>query len=92
MTDEKSTKDPKVKTSPEKPAKEEKSTSAEASADTQKPEVGSQKTEDKKKKKSTEKKPTLTQKEIDALIVENADLKANYQKNRDDLLLLAAEF
>jgi molecular chaperone GrpE len=86
MTDEKSTKDPKAETTSAKdPAKEEKSTSAKAKADKQKPKAG-------KEKKSTPQKPTLTQKEIDALIVENADLKANFHKNRDDLLLLAAEF
>jgi molecular chaperone GrpE len=86
MTDEKSTKDPKAETTSAKdPATDEKSTSAKAKADKPKPKAG-------KEKKSTPQKPTLTQKEIDALIVENADLKANFQKNRDDLLLLAAEF
>jgi molecular chaperone GrpE len=86
MTDEKSTKDPKAETTSAKdPATDEKSTSAKAKADKPKPKAG-------KEKKSTPQKPTLTQKEIDALIVENADLKANFQKNRDDFLLLAAEF
>ena len=89
MTDEKSTKDPKVdNASATEPAKEQKTDDS------------SQKAEDKKKKKkssstkttSDKKKPSLTQKEIDALIVENADLKAGYQKSRDDLLLIAAEF
>lgn len=52
----------------------------------------SQKAETKKDKKSTSKKNILSQKEIDKLILENADLKANVKENRDNLLLLAAEF
>ncbi|MEA3392733.1 MAG: nucleotide exchange factor GrpE [Candidatus Marinimicrobia bacterium] len=66
-------------------------------------EAGRQKTEEKKsssakatadnkKKKSTEKKPPLTQKEIDKLIIENADLQANTKEVQDNFLLLAAEF
>jgi hypothetical protein len=67
MTDEKSTKDPKAETTSAKdPATDEKSTSAKAKADKPKPKAG-------KEKKSTPQKPTLTQKEIDALIVENAE-------------------
>lgn len=50
------------------------------------------KAEGKKEKKTSQKKPSLTQKEIDALIVENADLKAEAAENRNNFLLLAAEF
>jgi molecular chaperone GrpE len=102
MTDEKSKKDPKEKTSsPKEPAKEQKS-----EAGRQKQEAGSQKAEaskkkskekksssaDNTKKKSIEKKPSLTQKEIDKLIIENADLQAMTKEVQDNFLLLAAEF
>lgn len=99
MSDEKSTKDPKVKEAPAEPAKEEKSTSAEVTADKKKTEDSKKKasasakaTADKKEKKKADKKPSLTQKEIDALILENADLKISEKKLRDDFLLMAAEF
>ncbi len=97
MTDEKSKKDPKVKeSSPKEPAKDQKSVgSKQKSADSKKKseESSSAKaTADKKKKKNSEKKSILTQKEIDALIVENADLKAVNKEANENFLLLAAEF
>ena len=102
MTDEKSTKDPQEKeNSPKEPAKEQKSEagSRKPEAGRQKPEDSRQKTEEKKssssdnkKKKSAEKKPSLTQKEIDKLIVENADLLVATNELQNNFLLLAAEF
>jgi molecular chaperone GrpE len=50
------------------------------------------KAESKKEKKVSQKKPSLSQKEIDTLILENADLKAEATENRNNFLLLAAEF
>lgn len=92
MTDEKSTKDPKVKkSSPKEPAKDQKAVDSK-----QKSESSRQKADAKKKqevkKADAKKKPSLSQKEIDALIIENADLKASEKKLREDFLLMAAEF
>ena len=72
--------------SSKEPAKDKKSVSSK-----QKSEGSKQKT-DKKKIKEADKKPLLTQKEIDALIVENADLKAAKKEADDNFLLIAAEF
>ncbi|MEA2076437.1 MAG: nucleotide exchange factor GrpE [Candidatus Marinimicrobia bacterium] len=84
MTDEKSKKDPKVKeTSLKEPAKSKKVSP---------PKEEKKKVESKKEKKSDPKKPLLTQKEIDKLILENADLKAENKESKDNFLLLAAEF
>lgn len=55
-------------------------------------EVKNKKSEAKKEKKNISKKTSLSHKEIDKLILENADLKTNVKENRDNLLLLAAEF
>ncbi|MDD3095788.1 MAG: nucleotide exchange factor GrpE [Candidatus Neomarinimicrobiota bacterium] len=43
-------------------------------------------------KKEKTAKATLNPKEIDSLILENADLKAQCRENQDNFLLLAAEF
>ena len=58
----------------------------------QKPEEKKSSSSDNKKKKSAEKKPSLTQKEIDKLIVENADLLVATNELQNNFLLLAAEF
>ena len=89
MTDEKSKKEPveQAQESPEvqqDPAEEKASEPAGKSSAAEK--------EAKKERKSTSKKPALSQKEIDQLILENADLQASVKENRDNLLLLAAEF
>jgi len=83
MTDEKAKKDPKAKASAPKETAKPKEKKSEDSKQT---------SEVKKEKKSAAKKPALTQKEIDALILENADLQASCKKNHDDFLLIAAEF
>ncbi len=95
MTDEKSKKNPKEKaSSPKEPAKEQKSEAGSQKAEGSKKKSEKKKSSsvDNKKKKSTEKKPPLTQKEIDKLIVENADLQAKTKEVQDNFLLLAAEF
>jgi molecular chaperone GrpE len=84
MTDEKSTKDPKEKAASSKEPVETEKTSPKKE---QKP-----KEESKKEKKATPKKPALTQKEIDKLIIENADLQSKFKESNDNFLLLAAEF
>lgn len=84
MTDEKSTKDPKGKATSSKEPVENKKTSPKKE---EKP-----KEESKKEKKASPKKPALTQKEIDKLIVENADLQSKFKESNDNFLLLAAEF
>lgn len=84
MTDEKSKKNPKEKaSSPKEPAKAKK-TSTVKEVKT-KPEV-------KAKKKASPKKPALSSKEIDKLIVENADLQTKTKEVQGNFLLLAAEF
>ncbi len=84
MADEKSIKDPKKKAvSSEEPVKVKKTNP--------KKDV-KPKEESKKDKKATSKKPSLTQKDIDKIIVENADLQAKFKESNDNFLLLAAEF
>jgi len=95
MTDEKSKKDPKEKAiSSKEPAKEQKSEAGSQKAEGSKKKSKEKKSSsvDNKNKKSAEKKPSLTQKEIDKLIVENADLQAKKKEVQDNFLLLAAEF
>ncbi|MCF7832960.1 MAG: nucleotide exchange factor GrpE [Candidatus Marinimicrobia bacterium] len=102
MTDEKSKKDPgENEDSPKEPAKEQKSEGSRLKSEdssqktvgrSQKPEEKKSSSSDNKKKKNTEKKPSLTQKEIDKLIVENVDLKVMNQEYQSNFLLLAAEF
>ncbi len=84
MTDEKSKKDLKEKaSSPKEPAKEKKTTP------TQKTKA---KPESKAGKKASPKKAVLNSKEIDKLIVENADLHTKTSEFQNKFLLLAAEF
>ena len=102
MTDEKAKKDPKAKeTTPKETAKpkdqkaEDRSRKAEAGSKEPEASSSAKSTAEKKGKKQKaedKKKPTLTQKEIDALILENADLQASCKKSRDEFLLIAAEF
>ncbi len=84
MTDEKSKKDPTEKVSfPKEPTKAKK-------AETVK-EIKT-KHEAKAEKKTSTKKLVLSSKEIDKLIVENADLQVTLKETQDNFLLLAAEF
>lgn len=84
MVDDKSIKDLKEKkTSPKEPTMPKKS-------DIEKEEKS--KHEVKKDKKQTPADPVLSQKEIDDLILENADLQAEVFENQNNFLLLAAEF
>ena len=84
MTDEKSKKDPKEKaSSPKEPAKVKKTNTVKENKAKSDPKAG---------KKASPKKPALSSKEIDKLIVENADLQANTKEVLDNFLLLAAEF
>ncbi|MFA6618688.1 MAG: nucleotide exchange factor GrpE [Candidatus Neomarinimicrobiota bacterium] len=57
-----------------------------------KADVKNKRSEVKKEKKTTSKNSSLSQKEIDKLILENADLKADLKENKENFLLLAAEF
>ncbi len=84
MTDEKSKKDPKEKaSSPKEPAKVKKTNTVKENKAKSDPKAG---------KKASPKKSALSSKEIDKLIVENADLQANTKEVQDNFLLLAAEF
>ncbi len=84
MTDEKSKKDPKEKaSSPKEPAKVKKTNTVKENK---------AKSDPKAKKKALPKKSALSSKEIDKLIVENADLQAKTKEIQDNFLLLAAEF
>jgi len=84
MTDEKSKKDPKEKaSSPKEPAKVKKTNTVKENKAKSDPKAG---------KKGLPKKSALSSKEIDKLIVENADLQANTKEVLDNFLLLAAEF
>ncbi len=84
MTDEKSKKDPKEKaSSPKEPAKVKKTNTVKENKAKLDPKAG---------KKASPKKSALSSKEIDKLIVKNADLQANTKEVLDNFLLLAAEF
>lgn len=84
MTDEKSKKDPKEKaSSPKEPAKVKKTNTVKENKAKSDPKAG---------KKASPKKSALSSKEIDKLIVKNADLQANTKEVLDNFLLLAAEF
>jgi molecular chaperone GrpE len=84
MTDEKSKKDPKEKaSSPKEPAKVKKTNTVKENKAKLDPKVP---------KKASPKKSALSSKEIDKLIVENADLQANTKEVQANFLLLAAEF
>ncbi len=101
MSDDKTTKKAMDETvNPEQPANAQKSESksrkaedkVQTSTKTSADKKDKKKSEDKKEKKKAIKKPSLTQKEIDKLILENADLKAENKENKDKFLLIAAEF
>ena len=84
MTDEKSKKDPKEKaSSPKEPAKVKKTNTVKENKAKSDPNA---------KKKASPKKSALSSKEIDKLIVENADLQTNTKEVQANFLLLAAEF
>jgi molecular chaperone GrpE len=84
MTDEKSKKDPKEKASSSKePAKAKKTSTVKKNKAKSDLKVG---------KKVPPKKAVLSSKEIDKLIIENADLQAKTKEVQDNFLLLAAEF
>jgi len=84
MIDEKSKKDPKEKaSSPKEPAKVKKTNTVKENKAKSDLKVG---------KKASPKKSVLSSKEIDKLIIENADLQAKTKEVQDNFLLLAAEF
>lgn len=86
MSEEKNTLKPETEENAEKPVEsEEKEPKSQEKSGEKKAKSTSA-----KKEKST--KPTLSPKEIDQLILENADLKAQCKETRDNFLLLAAEF
>ncbi|MDD3716451.1 MAG: nucleotide exchange factor GrpE [Candidatus Marinimicrobia bacterium] len=86
MSDEKNTLTPEKEQTAEQPVDQEKKElqSHEKSGEKK------AKSASAKKEKST--KTTLSPKEIDQLILENADLKTQCRETRDNFLLLAAEF
>lgn len=86
MSDEKNTLTPEKEPTAEQPVEQEKKElqSHEKSGEKK------AKSASAKKEKST--KTTLSPKEIDQLILENADLKTQCRETRDNFLLLAAEF
>ena len=97
MTDEKAKKDPKANEIPPKESakpKDQETTGNKQETETESLKVKSKKkkADDKKSKTEDKKKASLSQKEIDALILENADLQASCKKNQDEFLLIAAEF
>jgi molecular chaperone GrpE len=82
MTEEKKKQDrQKDKEAPVKPADTKKNTSQKKKTDTAKAE-----------KKNSSQKPAFSQKEIDRLILEHADMQMKCKEYQENFLLLAAEF
>ncbi len=99
MNEEKKQPEAEAKQKPEDQEKQKtehkdhkKASSGKPAKETQGKAKGDKKGGGKNSTSSAKKKPSLSQKEIDRLILEHADMKAKFREYQDNYLLLAAEF